>query len=367
MKKILGLVLLFILVVGICLVLLMSRSNVGSGNWDLNSPANNSFIASFPALVRANQAAIVASLTPPIEWTGYGSFEYGTASAKLGFISSDGMNDIPAFWLGSVHDEAAQYPSVRYFLGPQLEVPSNSSFGSFSGWEVRIASDTGGTRTMYIIPPFGVSNFLSISDNNLYVGGSRKITGLATGTTAQHAVNVGQMSASISYALNNLATGTDNTDAVNVGQLYETVGRGYDVYAWRESFIIPDDGIATFVEILDSGNLFNVATFTAPQLGWYEVELFGNLNASAMSTPSVRIVLDLYEDSNFNPLELYSNLLSVSIDNSSPNSIKSIQAKSILYLNPSDTIVPRWLGGNPSVVGTMQITIKRMRKAGEIY
>lgn len=355
MKKILGLFVLFNLVVGIGLVLLMSRSNVGSGNWDLNSPANNSFIASFPALVRANQAAIVASITPPIEWTGEGSATYGTTSAKLGFVDGTGY---PVHWLGSIGE------GVAYVFGPRSEVPTQGS-----GWYATIASGGGFSFLTIGMPLYdGSGDADTIVANSNYVDlNNRQIRDVSSGTGLTHAVNVGQLGASISYALNNLATGTDNTDAVNVGQLYETVGRGYDVYAWRESFSIPADGIATFDEILDNGNLFNVATFTAPQIGWYEVELCGNLNASAMSTPSVRIVLDLYKDSNFKPVELYSNLLSVSIDNSSPNSIKSIHAKTILFLNPSDTIVSRWLGGNPAVAGTMIITIKRMRKAGEIY
>lgn len=202
MKKTLSYLAGFIVIFTVTIVLLSTQVSIGSGNWDLTSPVNNSYIASFPALVRANQAAIVASLTPPIEWTGEGADGYGTASAKLGFISTAGSNDIPAFWLGCLHDADDEDPLVRYFLGPQLAVPGDVAFGEYSGFDILVASDT--EPSIFIIPPWNnwpTNGFIRLRQSSLYIGGNLKVSGVATGTVAQDAVNVGQLGASISYAI----------------------------------------------------------------------------------------------------------------------------------------------------------------------
>lgn len=203
MKKLLGLVLLFILVAGISLVFLMSRSNVGSGNWDLTSPANNSYIASFPALVRANQAAIVASLTPPIEWTGEVT-QYGRPSARLGFDGLTGSFRYPTFWLGSIGTAAA------YIFGPSEQVPVGIPNDDAPGWYAHVASDPSGDPGEKCYLQLGMPNGngtaqavgIVIREDLIFV--NRKVSGVATGTAAQDAVNLGQMSASISSSINDL-------------------------------------------------------------------------------------------------------------------------------------------------------------------
>lgn len=231
------------------------------GGWDLTKPANNGYVASFPAEVRANQTAIVASLTPPIEWTGEGADGYGTASAKLGFISTAGSSDIPAFWLGCLHDADDEDPLVRYFLGPQLAVPGDVAFGEYSGFDILVASDT--EPSIFIIPPWNnwpTNGFIRLRQSSLYIGGSLKVSGVATGTDAQDAVNVGQMNAAI--------------DSGGVLVVANMVASG--AYDGSTLAYIPNGGgifPATFThEVIDTHDSWDGnATFTAPIDGLYEV------------------------------------------------------------------------------------------------
>jgi hypothetical protein len=267
MKKLLGLVLLFILVAGISLVFLMSRSNVGSGNWDLNSPANNSFIASFAALVRANQAAIVASITPPISWTseatGGGS---GSASAKLGFYG-DEATKIPTFFLGSLLGSSGVSSYAVIMFGAPSDYPTGylDNDGLFS-----FVYDND-DKMLSIFPPGVATNPIQLTNEYLsmgdaFFGGSRKISGVADGVLDSDAVNLGQLNditneEELIYGIDEDDIGLKWSKAVSWTQNpYGAAYCGNDVVIFGGT--INASGVGNLIRSDDNGTTWGLATIS---------------------------------------------------------------------------------------------------------
>lgn len=229
------------------------------GGWDLTKPANNGYVASFPAEVRANQMAIVASLTPPIEWTGEVT-QYGRPSARLGFDGLTGSFRYPTFWLGSIGTAAA------YIFGPSEQVPVGIPGDDAPGWYAHIASYPSGDPGEKCYLQLGMPNGngtaqavgILIREDLIFV--NRKISGVATGTAAQDAVNLGQMNAAVD-SVQVIAQSAPNTPVSEV----------------LDEFYYVDDGagigmLATFsYEMVDTHGAWSGATFTAPLDGVYEI------------------------------------------------------------------------------------------------
>lgn len=250
------------------------------GGWDLTKPANNGYVASFPAEVRANQTAIVASLTPPIEWTGDVT-QYGTPSARLGFGGLTGEFRYPTFWLGSIGTSAA------YIFGPSEQVPVGIPNDEAPGWFAYVASYPSGDPGEKCYMQFGMPNgngtaqaynILVQEDRIALV--DRKITGVATGTAAQDAVNLGQMNAAINsvQVVANMSDGT---------------GSGYASWGGTAG------ALATFTyEMVDSHAAWDGATFTAPLAGVYEIRCQIVFAPSPVHAGELTAYAELFTDSN---------------------------------------------------------------------
>jgi hypothetical protein len=244
------------LVLVLVLVLLVAPLRAGGG-WDLTKPANDGYIASFPTEVRANQAAIVASMTPPIEWTGEET-AYGRPSTKQGFSGYSPLSGgytFPAHWLGSIGE------SVTYIFGPREEIPTEAS-----GWYVTVASFPytgllGGCYISIKTPTRDGSGEASFYiDSNVFNFSDRRLISIATGTAAQDAVNLGQMSAAVD-SVQVIAQSAPNTPVSEVLDefYYVTDGAGIGM-------------LATFsYEMVDTHGAWSGATFTAPLDGVYEI------------------------------------------------------------------------------------------------
>jgi hypothetical protein len=236
---------------------------------DLTKPADNGYVASFPAEVRANQTAIVASLTPPIEWTGEGSSTYGTASVKLGFA---GASDYPMYWLGSIGVGTA------YVFGPRAAVPTD-----ISGWYVTIASAGGLCFARIGMPALDGSTdaagVIDVASTHIDLNG-RQIRDLNNPTAASHAVSLGYMQAYLDPVL-------------VVANMSDGTGTGYA--SWGGSL----GALATFTfEMVDTHSSWDGATFTAPIDGIYEVKCGLVFAPVAAYTDETSAMLQFFADSN---------------------------------------------------------------------
>lgn len=290
---------------------------------DLTKPADDGYLASAPAEIRANQTAIVASITPPIEWVSPSTGgTYGSAAVRLGDNAQ-----VPWFWLGSVLPNSKQGVSVFTFSSG-LEPPS--AWDATTSYRLGIwhnpESDFFNQITLNI-PQYSVNematNAIELTDIGLAMG-DRKLMTVATGTVVTDAVNLGQMNAAISASVDVLVVANMVASTPADGGTVARIPNGGGTFP------------ATFTfEVIDTHGAWDGETFTAPVDGLYDV--YVQLSVYRTGTTPGECSLAAVETLASGSYSAPYLLAKVRMDDSELYSIQTLAGRIVIPMQANDT------------------------------